>query len=428
MTASCSPRRSHSPISRRCPGWIFLFLGTLRLGAELSVSTDFSSGSARVLALDAETQTVRITPAGDPARGMPNWWYLRVDGIDSAKPLVLEVAARDVTTPGDNEVPRHLNPAWTFPKQAAVSPDGKAWTQTPPGTPAGRQITYRISATTPTLWLAWGPPFTPEDAATWVAQTAQAHPSARAFTLARSREGRAVPGLHIREGDKPSAQRPAIWITGRQHAWECGGSWIGVGLAEWLEGDDEQAIWLRRNAEVFLVPLMDVDHVATGDGGKHALPQDHNRDWTDAPHWPEVAAVQREVLARAQEGRMAVYLDLHNPSPGATVPTFYVQYPPYCGEPAAAAQERFLAHARHHFGEIRLLDGKPSRPEHLPIWKRISTSWVIEHGNPETISLTVETPWNTPQSTPAGYRETGRKLGLALARYLPERAANPVAR
>lgn len=412
----------------RCFGWIFLCLGALRLGAELSVSTDFPSGSARVLALDAATQTVRITPAGDPARGMPNWWYLRLDGIDPAKPVILEVVARDFTAPGDNGVVRALHPLWTLPKQAAVSTDGKVWVQTPPGEPGTRQATYRIPAPPGTLWLAWGPPFTPEDAAGLIEGIARSLPAARAFTLARSREGRAVPGLHVREGDKPSAQRPAIWITGRQHAWECGGSWIGMGLAEWLAGDDEQAGWLRRNAEVFLVPLMDVDHVATGDGGKHALPQDHNRDWTDTPHWPEVAAVQKEILVRAQEGRLAVYLDLHNPSPGATLQTFYVQYPPYVGEPAAAAQERFLAHARHQFGGIRLLDGKPSVPEHLPIWERISVPWVFRHGNPTTVSLTVETPWNTPQSTPAGYRESGRKLGLALARYLQERAANPAGR
>lgn len=409
-------------MSLRCAGLIFLSLGAFRLEAELTVSADFPSGSARVLALDVATQTVRITPAGDSARGMPNWWYLRVDGIDPAQPLILEVVARDVTTPGDNEVARPLNPVWTFPKQAAVSPDGKMWTQTPPGTPAGRQSTYRIPTPSSTLWLAWGPPFTPEDAATFVERTAQTHSAARAFTLARSREGRAVPGLHIREGDKPAAQRPAVWITARQHAWECGGSWIGVGLAEWLVGEDEQAVWLRHHAEVFLVPLMDVDHVATGDGGKHAFPQDHNRDWTDNPHWPEVAAVQKEILARAGEGRMAVYLDLHNPGPSATLQTFYVQYPPYVGVPAEAAQERFLTRARAEFGEIRLLDGKPSVPEHLPIWKRISAPWVFEHGNPETVSLIVETPWNTPQSTPAGYRESGRKLGRSVAQYL--RGAN----
>jgi hypothetical protein len=389
-------------------------------GAALRVTSDFPSGSARVLALDEAAQTATITPAGEMTRGMPNWWYLRVDGIDPTRPFTLQVTAREVTTPGDSGVNRRLNPGWTFPSQAAVSVDGKTWTQTEPGRQDGNQCIYQVQTASTTVWLAWGPPFTPGDAAEFCTGMARAHGFAQAFTLAQSREGRAVPGLRISEEDRPSTPRPVIWITGRQHAWECGGSWVGIGLAEWLAGDDEAATWLRRNAEVFLVPLMDVDHVASGDGGKHALPQDHNRDWSDAPHWPEVAAVQQQILARAGEGRLAVFLDLHNPSPGAAEQTFYIHSPPYVSEPAAAAQERFLAHARAEFGGIRLLDGNPSKPEHLPIWERISTSWVVRHGNPQTVSLTVETPWNTPKGTPAGYREVGRKLGLTLARYLRE--------
>jgi hypothetical protein len=389
-------------------------------GATLRVSSDFESGSARVLALDETAQTITITPAGDPARGMPSWWYLRVDGVDPTRPLTLQVVAREVTTPGDSGISRRLNPLWTFPTRAAISTDGKTWTQTEPGRQSGNLFTYQLQTAPATVWLAWGPPFTPADASAFTARMADAHGFAQAFTLAQSREGRPVPGLRISEGDLPASRRPAIWLTGRQHAWECGGSWVGVGLAEWLAGNDAAAEWLRRNAEIFIVPLMDVDHVASGDGGKHALPQDHNRDWSATPHWPEVAAVQQQILARAKEGRMAIFLDSHNPSPGATQQTFYVQYPPYVGEIAATAQERFLAHARAEFGEIRLLDGNPSVPAHLPIWEHISTPWVVQHGNPHTVSLTVETPWNTPQGTPTGYREVGRKLGLAIARYLRE--------
>lgn len=399
---------------------ILLSVSFVAAGATLRVSSDFESGSARVLTLDEAAQTITITPAGELARGMPNWWYLRVDGVDPARPLTLQVVARDVTTPGDNGVSRRLNPLWTFPTRAAISADGKTWTQTEPGRQSGNQFTYQVQTASTTVWLAWGPPFTPQDAAAFTERMAHAHGFAHAFTLTQSREGRSVPGLRISEGDLPAARRPAIWITGRQHAWECGGSWVGVGLAEWLAGDDEAAAWLRRNAEVFLVPLMDVDHVASGDGGKHALPQDHNRDWSATPHWPEVAAVQQQILARASEGRLAIFLDSHNPSPGATQQTFYVQYPPYVSESAAAAQERFLARVRTEFGEIRLLDGKPSVPAHLPIWERISAPWVVQHGNPQTVSLTVETPWNIPQGTPAGYREVGRKLGLALTGYLRE--------
>ena len=56
-----------------------IVLLTFPLHAALNMSTDFESGSARVLELDAAAQRVRIAPAGDPKRGMPNWWYVRID-------------------------------------------------------------------------------------------------------------------------------------------------------------------------------------------------------------------------------------------------------------------------------------------------------------------------------------------------------------
>lgn len=387
--------------------------------AALRVTSDFESGSGRVLTTDTATQTIRITPAGDPARGMPTWWHVRVEGIDASKPLTLEVVARDFNTPTGDAVPKPLNHGWTLPTRAAVSTDGVTWTQTAPVERHGNTATYRVPTSSPTLWLAWGPPFTGTQAAEYVHWAAREHPSAaQAFTLAESREGRPVAGLRIAEGNRPAGERPAVWVIARQHAWECGGSWVGIGLSDWLLSADESAVALRREAEVLFVPVMDVDHVATGDGGKHAWPQDHNRDWSETPHWPEVAAAQKRILEVAKEGRLAIFLDLHNPSPGATVQAFYVHTPPYVGEKAAAAQQRFLDGARPLFGEIRLLDGNPSVPAHLPIWERISTPWALCRGHASTVSLTVETPWNTPGGTPDGYREVGRKLGLAVAQYL----------
>jgi len=402
--------------------------------AQLRVSSDFESGSARVLAIDDRTQTVRITPAGDPKRGMPSWWYLRLDGVDSKRPLTLEVVAQKATLP--TSVPgktQSLAPYWALPTQAAYSTDGKAWRQTTPGEVMDGGAVYRVDEVTTTLWLAWGPPFTATDAATFVEQAGKAHPFAKAFTLGESREGRVVPGLKIAEGDRPAARRPAVWIIARQHAWEIGGTWVGIGFVEWLLGDEADAVALRRNAEVFFVPVLDVDHVATGDGGKHAEPQDHHLDWTETPHWPEVAAAQQHLRDTADEGRLALFLDLHNPSPGAKLETFYVAHPPQVTEPVAALQERFLAGARDAFGEIRLLDTKPTAPEELEIWERNRQRgclpWVRAHGNPHTVAFTIETPWNTSRGTSAGYRDAGEILARVTARYLRDsEAAGPLGR
>lgn len=405
-------------ISRGLFGAIIFCAFGSQLAAALTVSTDFESGSARVLSVDAESQTVRIMPAGDLKRGMPNWWFLRVAGLDTNKPLTLEVVARDVEVPLAVGKTAPLNPGWTLPTCAAISTDGTTWTQTERGERNGNSSVYRVKSDSPTVWLAWGPPFTPQDASTFVERMAHDHPFAKEFTLAKSLEGRPVPGLVISEGDKPASGRPVVWVLGRQHAFEIGGSWVTVGFAEWLGGNDEAAKWLRQNADVNFVPIMDVDHVATGDGGKHALPQDHNRDWSDTPHWPEVAAAQKRILAAAKEGRMSVFLDVHDPSSTSTLPTFYRDYPPYISEQGAAREDRFMSLARETFGEIKVIDGKPSKPEDLPVWHCISTPWALEHGNPETISFTVEIPWNTPTSTPEGYGVVGKKLGQTVEKLL----------
>jgi len=398
-----------------------LSCAALATHAALTVSTDFESGSARVLALNPETQELRISPAGDPARGMPNWWFLRVDHVDPGKPLLLEVVARVAEAPQEGAAESNiapLNPGWTLPARAAISTNGLDWFQSSPGKRHGSQSLYQIETGATSLWIALAPPFPPRNATALIQDTARAHPFAKPFTLATSREGRPVVGLQISEGAKPSSQRPAVFVTARQHAWEVGGTWVAAGLIEWATGPDPEAQWLRRNAELLVVPLMDVDHVATGDGGKNAEPQDHNRDWSDAPHWPEVAAAQKRIRELAQQNRLAVFLDVHDPSPGATLQTFYVQHPPYVSDAIAAAQEQFLSLAKSEFGEIKRNDGTPSKPADLPVWKRISTPWVCEHGCTNTIAFTFETPWNIPRGTPAGYRDVGAKLGRATARYL----------
>lgn len=71
-----------------------LFVGSISApGADLQlrVSSDFSGGSARILKLDLASNMVGITPAGDPKRGLPCWWYSRLDNLDTCRLLVLEI-------------------------------------------------------------------------------------------------------------------------------------------------------------------------------------------------------------------------------------------------------------------------------------------------------------------------------------------------
>src|SRR5581483_6460948 len=136
-------------------------------------------------------------------RGMPNWWFLRLDDVDTNRPLTLGVVARDVSTPSEGDAEgktNPLNPAWTLPTRAVMSADGSNWIQTPAGERHPREASYRVQPTTRTLWLAWGPPFTPHDAQALADRLARVHAFVQPFILAKSREGRDVPGVRIADG------------------------------------------------------------------------------------------------------------------------------------------------------------------------------------------------------------------------------------
>jgi hypothetical protein len=404
---------------------IFMLSASVSFGQDLKITTDFESGSARVLWIERQSQTVRIIPAGDPARGMPNWWYFRIDGIDTTKPLLVEVEAREDLIPDElTGKGKKTSPAFTWPSRAAISTNQKKWNQTTEGSKVNNRMVYHVQSPAKTLWLAWGPPFTPTDAMSFVTGIAHKYGFARSFILAQSREGRTVPALQIAEGNKESAERPAIWISARHHAWECGGSWVGIGFTDWLVSNDQQAGWLRKNAEIFVVPVLDVDHVATGDGGKHAQPQDHNLDWSDQPHWHEVAATQKRILALAKEGRMNIFLDLHNPAPGNKQQTAYVIEKAYMPEKADSRKLRFVELMIEEFGSLKQNPAGPPA-ENPALFHRVSVPWVLEHSNANTIAFCIETPWNTPASHPEGYGLVGRKLGSAIVKLLQEETKQP---
>jgi hypothetical protein len=231
--------------------------------------------------------------------------------------------------------------------------------------------------------------------------------------------------LHVQEGERKKEQRFGVWVQARQHAWESGSSWVAQGFGEWLLSDDADAAWLRQHAEIFLVPIMDVDNTATGNGGKDALPQDHNRDWSPQPHWNEVRAAQKMVSGLIEEGRMDVFLDLHNPAPGD--PTFfYVLESSALKEPMIRLRDRFIELAYARISKIKPLvpmSNKPKTtgPSYHPLWRQISANWVSMNGNPHSVSLCLETIWNYKNSNTEGYRAVGANLAAAVRDYLAER-------
>lgn len=391
----------------------------------LTVTSDFEGASVRDVRLDETTRTISFMPGGDPVRGWPCWWYFRIGGITPGESITLRLrgSTATVSVPGA-PAPKPLAAAWAMPAQATFSTDGKTWLHTEKGTRDDDWMIYTLKPDAASVFVAWGPPYPPSTAAKFVRDMSDRSPHAKVLELCRSREMRPVPMLRVQEGARPNEQRFGVWVQARQHAWECGSSWVAQGFGEWLLSDAADAAWLRQHAEIFLVPVMDVDNTATGNGGKDAQPQDHNRDWSGQPHWNESIAAQKLIGELIEEGRMDVFLDLHNPAPDD--PTFvYILPADLLQEPMIGKRDRFIELAYARISKIKPLIPMSNKPKvtganYHPLWRQISANWVSMNGNPHTVSLCLETIWNSPSSTTEGYRAVGANLAAAVREYLGE--------
>ena len=125
--------------------------------------------------------------------------------------------------------------------------------------------------------------------------------------LCRSRAGRSVPLLRLREGEPAQA----VLFSCRHHAQESMASFALEGLLRALASDEPWAAAFRGAFEVLAVPFVDRDGVEDGTQGKNRIPHDHNRDYGAAGGhlYPECAALERLLDGR----RPAAVLDLHCP-------------------------------------------------------------------------------------------------------------------
>lgn len=402
--------------------WSITCTGADALAAELSVTSKFPGGSGDVLAIEhrQDITNIEITPSLQVQRGWPCWWYVRIDGARLGQKIELTVRGNDRPFRGTQK----LSANWAMPQRAAISIDDVTWSHTAAATTTPQAATYAITAPQSSFWVAWGPPFLSRHADALlheieIALTA-GNESGKRFELARSRDNRPVHA--IRFGNRQAGD--AIWVQARQHAWESGSSWVGDGFIRWAASDHPLAVQLRSTTEIFFVPIMDVDNVDRGAGGKDAAPRDHNRDWADRPIYPEVLAAQTAIKQQIDAGRLRVYIDLHNPAPGDREP-FYFGPLDYNELPSGLRQnyDRFLTLSTQYIRGPLAIHPRYRFATYVPTAEeqgRVSRNWVGDRIGERGISITLETAWNTPASTVDGYREVGRGLATTVVKYLDE--------
>jgi len=371
----------------------------------LSVAIDFPGGSGDVIEMDQKARLIRLVPTPHKDLGWQCWWYVRVDGITPGETIAVDVG----------------NAPWATPDRASFSVDGRRWIHTSPGTRNGKRITFRQKIDARSVHFAWGPPFTLGDAERLCQRAAARCDGATHITLCRTRGDRPVPALRVGPAAGNSEDRYGIWIQARQHAWESGSSWVCRGFVEWLVSDDHRARALRDKCCITVVPVMDVDNVEIGAGGKGQKPQDHNRDWSEKPHWRSVAAAQRDIRRLDGQGRFDLFVDLHNPGAGSRAPYFYVCPRDLRSDIGRRNLDLFLSATKTEMTGPLAFRGhtqESGASYDKKLWKRISKNWVLLNCRDHVVAVTLETAWNTPDSTAEGYLTVGRQLGLAVERYL----------
>ncbi len=393
---------------------LVLLVVSVSAHAEIRVSTDFEGGNAEVVSLDQATKTLRIMPKLHDGRGWPCWWYFRLDGLAPDETITLEVQAQ--TKPFREELVLSAN--WCQPKHAWLSSDGETWSPSQAGTLSTEKVMrYQVTPASESLRIAWGPPFVPSDAEKLLAEIAAKLPESKRFELAKTRGGRPVNGIRIGEENAPHQ----LWVGSRQHAWEAGGSQVGRGFIRWYASDEAKA--LRAKACLHYIPIMDVDNAALGAGGKEAVPRDHNRDWAADPIYPEVAAAQKMIREIHAKHGLDVFIDLHNPGSGDPIFCFG----PFAFERMTGIQQRnyqrWMELAAANIAEPMPVQPKYRFATYVTTDEergRMSSGWVRANTGASTISVTLETGWNSPLMSVEGYSKVGAGLGRALSTYIGE--------
>jgi len=380
---------------------------------DIAVTADFPNGSCRVEEIDQKARIIKFQPTTHKDRGWVCWWYLKVTGVPKGETVTLDLGS---------------NTSFATPGRAMFSTDNKTWKHTAPGKKVNGRMIYQHVVDSDTIWFAWGPPFTLEDANQLLKKCAERNKHATIFELAKSADGRSVPAIKIEEPGVKDSERLGIWIQARQHAWESGGSWVGKGLIDWLLSDDDAATALRKKSTIIFVPIMDVDNVERGAGGKNQVPHDHNRDWIEQPVFPAVLAAQKKITEMHQAGRMDFFIDLHNPAPDDGMPFFFVSPPEMLTPRGRQNTDNFVTAVRKEMvGPMKLSPNtRPSGPAYDKNWKAISKNWVSELTKNHAVSVTLETTWNSINSTAEGYQKVGEQLGRGMERYFREPTREPV--
>jgi hypothetical protein len=265
--------------------------------ADVTFSSNFPGGNALV------TKTTNNTFHIDPdLRGGLNWFYWYFEA-QSNQP---------------EEATFIFSPTNVGVRGPAISRDsGKTWQwmgvdkveSLPPAQAGGKvtqaKFTYKFAKAGEKVRFSVGIPYVQSHFEDFLAKHPK-NPYLTRSVLTKSKKGRNVELVQI---GTPGPNKKPLLLTARHHACEALASYALEGFMEEALSDSYAGKLFRQNYVLYAVPFTDKDGVEDGDQGKNRPPHDHNRDYGDAPIYPEIAAIQK----LADEKKIFHSMDLHCP-------------------------------------------------------------------------------------------------------------------
>tara|TARA_Y100001972_G_C7655357_1_gene329944 strand:- start:1653 stop:2825 length:1173 start_codon:yes stop_codon:yes gene_type:complete len=382
------------------------------MGKNISVSTDFLSGGGHVKVQASAPATIRFSPhdEGD-GEWSRVWWHFSVEGINPGEEIRLELDKGGGVSP-----------------QVFFSYDQKVWGLTDEGeteTIEGKEFfVYKHTVKASRVWFAYDLPYTSEHIDTLLTPLIKKDKFAEVLTLCSSRKNRPNTGFRLNPSQRNLSPKYGIWLQARAHAFESGASWVLHELAKWLVSGEAEAVALRNNALITVVPIVDIDGVSEGRTGKYQKPHDHWMKWGDEPsYWPEVDKIKSGIRELAQKDMADLFIDFHGPG-GKSHPYFILPF---------ESELPFVKQRNNRAKFFSCLKAKPldeqarqrqsmtqihysERPWDNTILDS-SHEWVTAKANEHSLAFTIEVNMNTPLSTQDGYRSEAITLGKAISTY-----------
>lgn len=275
------------------------------------VRTGFENGSPaewRVL----PDGTVQIDLIYDHERDSPNravlHWHVQLQG-----------------TPGTevNLVLRNFDNIWNgrhgCPVQeetsCCISPDGREWRVVRGRKAAGDVLELRVRLAAGSLYLARIEPYRLSDLGRFLERICD-DPRVEIEPVGHTVEGRPLEIVRVGQPEAPFS----VFLRGRAHPWETGGSWLLEGLTDRLLREEGAKRGSRPGYCLYFMPMANKDGVARGGSRFNVMGMDLNRKWdcpADPDLAPENAALEAWFERLGRRGRVPdLAIDLHNDAGG----------------------------------------------------------------------------------------------------------------